>query len=783
MNLKIRGKLIAGFAVVVVILMAAVGSTIWKVTEISGVSDRIVELRTPTSAASQRMLNNINASLAALRGYMLTGAPAFKKGRAAVWADIDIAKANMDKLSQSWTNPKNVKKWQGFKSILAEFRTAQAKVEGIAKTIDEQPATKILVKQAAPQASILVAEITKIINIEATLPATPERKALLGMMADTRGTTARGLASIRAFLLTGNQQFHKNFNVMWKKNGIRFGQLTAKRHLLTPEQQVSFDKFAKAHKIFKPLPAKMFDIRGSKKWNMANFTLVTEAAPRAGKLLTILLGPVGKNGKRAGGMVDNQKRLLNVDAGVNSAAISNLKTMQWILLAIGMLIAVVTVFFTSRSIVNPIQDMTSTMGELAEGNNDVEIPGLGNSDEIGEMATAVQVFKENAIETLRLNKEAEEQRAVQTQREEEERQAEAKRQQEDLDRQKAEQEAEAERQREDAERERQDAEAETQRQQEAQEAEARQREEAEEERKQAMNDLADDFENQVMGVVNGVSDSAKGMEGTAQSMVQIAESSQEKSTSVSAAAEEASTNVQTVAAAAEELSKSISEISSQVSQSSTISSKAVEDANSTNEQVKGLAEAASKIGEVVELINDIASQTNLLALNATIEAARAGEAGKGFAVVASEVGNLATQTAKATEEIGSQISGIQAATNSSVDSIQGITSTISEIYEIATAIAAAVEEQGAATQEIARNVEQAAAGTQEVTSNISVVAEQAATTGSEANTVRSSAQTMTGQTDQLAKAVQGFLSSIRTDGSNEDPINDEDLIADEEEVA
>ncbi|MBT5938622.1 MAG: HAMP domain-containing protein [Rhodospirillaceae bacterium] len=783
MNLKISGRLILGFGVISAILIGAISITIVQVSKINSVSNRIIELRMPTANSSAAMVNNINASLAALRGYMLTGAPMFKNVRAEVWANIDKTTAELDKLSKRWTNSKNVENLQVFKGVLNEFRAAQAKVEGIAKTIDEQPATKILVQDAAPLATILVSEITKIITLERDLPATPERKSLLGMMADTRGTTARGLASIRAFLLTGDQKFKTAFDGMWKKNEVRFAQLKQKQSLLSPAQLVAFKKFDAARTKFLPLPAMMFAIRGSKKWNMANFTLVTEAAPRAGKLLTILLGPVGKNGKRAGGMVDNQKRLLNVDAGVNSAAISNLKTMQWILLAIGMLIAVVTVFFTSRSIVNPIQDMTSTMGELAEGNNDVEIPGLGNSDEIGEMATAVQVFKENAIETLRLNKEAEEQRAVQTQREEEERQAEAKRQQEDLDRQKAEQEAEAERQREDAERERQDAEAETQRQQEAQEAEARQREEAEEERKQAMNDLADDFENQVMGVVNGVSDSAKGMEGTAQSMVQIAESSQEKSTSVSAAAEEASTNVQTVAAAAEELSKSISEISSQVSQSSTISSKAVEDANSTNEQVKGLAEAASKIGEVVELINDIASQTNLLALNATIEAARAGEAGKGFAVVASEVGNLATQTAKATEEIGSQISGIQAATNSSVDSIQGITSTISEIYEIATAIAAAVEEQGAATQEIARNVEQAAAGTQEVTSNISVVAEQAATTGSEANTVRSSAQTMTGQTDQLAKAVQGFLSSIRTDGSNEDPINDEDLIADEEEVA
>ena len=128
--------------------------------------------------------------------------------------------------------------------------------------------------------------------------------------------------------------------------------------------------------------------------------------------------------------------------------------------------------------------------------------------------------------------------------------------------------------------------------------------------------------------------------------------------------------------------------------------------------MRSLADAALKIGEVVKLINDIAGQTNLLALNATIEAARAGEAGKGFAVVASEVKSLATQTAKATEDIGTQIAGIQNATQEAVAAIKGIGGTIASISEIATAIAAAVEEQGAATQEIARNVQQAAKGTE-----------------------------------------------------------------------
>ncbi len=781
MNLRIKGKLIVGFAIVVLVLAAAVSSTIWKVTEIAGISDRIVDLRTPTSAASQKMLNNINASLATLRGYMLTGAPSFKEGRAAVWADIDQTTADMDKLSQNWTNPKNVEKWNGFKSILGEFRAAQAKVEGIAKSIDEQPATKILVTQAAPQAQIMVSEITNIINAEQKMPATEERKKIFAMMADVRGTTARGLANIRAFLLTGDKIFQDRFDVMWKKNGIRFGQLKANRHLLNPTQAKSFTNFDNARTAFLPYPDQMFSIRGSKKWNMANFTLVTEAAPRAGKLLNILLGPIGKDGKRAGGMVDNQKRLLNVDAASSASSIADLKLMQWILLAVGMLIAVVTVFLTGRAIANPIQDMTATMGDLADGNNEVDIPGLSNSDEIGEMAAAVQVFKENAIETKRLEKEAEEQRALQAKRDEEERAAEAKREQEERDREQAEKDAEAERQRQEAERERQEAEAETQRQREAQEAEDRQKQQAEEERRQMMLELADSFQMSVGGIVEGVSSAATEMQATSEQLSGNAEKTTEESASVAAAAEQASANVQTVAAAAEELSKSINEISGQVTQSSTIASKAVDEANKTNDQVKGLAEAAAKIGEVVELINDIASQTNLLALNATIEAARAGEAGKGFAVVASEVGNLANQTAKATEEIGAQINGIQLATNQSVDAIQGISGIIGEINEIATGIASAVEEQGAATQEIARNVEQAAVGTQDVTSNISGVRQVAEETGSGANQVKSASTELSTQSEQLRAEVDKFLDTIRSDGSDAgDPINDEDIVGGEE---
>ena len=164
---------------------------------------------------------------------------------------------------------------------------------------------------------------------------------------------------------------------------------------------------------------------------------------------------------------------------------------------------------------------------------------------------------------------------------------------------------------------------------------------------------------------------------------------------------------------------------------------------------------------MVGLINDIAGQTNLLALNATIEAARAGDAGKGFAVVASEVKNLASQTARATEEISSQIKAVQDETSSAVGAIGGITTTIAQINEIATSIASAVEEQGAATGEISRSVQQAAQSTQEVSRNIESVNQAAQTTGQSASEVKDVSNSLSGEVASLEAEVNKFLDRVR----------------------
>ncbi|KAB1071654.1 methyl-accepting chemotaxis protein [Methylobacterium planeticum] len=284
---------------------------------------------------------------------------------------------------------------------------------------------------------------------------------------------------------------------------------------------------------------------------------------------------------------------------------------------------------------------------------------------------------------------------------------------------------------------------------------------AEAQRKAAMRELAAELERAVGGIVGMVSASATELQATAQTMTATATQTASQSTTVAAAAEEAASNVNTVAAAAEELGASVQEIGRQVSGSATLAQAAVSEAEQTADRVRELSAAVARIGDVVTMITAIAGQTNLLALNATIEAARAGEAGRGFAVVAAEVKELASQTARATEEIGGHINQIQGSTNQTVSAIGSITARIQEISGVATTIAAAVEEQGAATQEIVRNVAQAAAGTGEVTSNIAGVAGAAEETGAAASQVLGAASELSRQSEQLSAEVGRFLATVR----------------------
>ncbi len=265
-NLKVRARLVLGFAAICSVLIVVVGITVFRLGEVVDGVHRIDELRIPSMIATGGMARDIQSTQVALRDWMLTGEQSYRAARAQAWTSMDARIAAMDEQSKNWTNPQNVKRWAELKGVLREFQIAQQKVE---------------------------------------------------------------------------------------------------------------------------------DAAGSPDGSQAKALLATEVRPRAATILAILLGELQSDGSRAGGMAGNQIQLLSSDVDSVLAHSRNLISLVWLLLSIGLLVSMVIVLFTSRSIANPLVALTEAVKGLAAGDRSANIPALANADEIGDLARAVRSLRDN----------------------------------------------------------------------------------------------------------------------------------------------------------------------------------------------------------------------------------------------------------------------------------------------------------------------------------------------------------------------------------------------------
>ena len=697
-NMKIATKISLGFGLIIVLLVSLVTVTIVEVKKTNEINNKVLNLRVPTAISSLEMINGMNHSLAALRGWIILGKDKFKNERDIAWSkEIEPALSKMTKFSQNWTNPTNIERLKKIKSHVQDFKKYQKEIEDIAHDINNRPALKILLTDAAPQASVLISNITTIIDLELKQPSSPQRKQLLGMMADVRGTTGLALANIRAYLLSGDEKFKNLFDKFWVKNTRRFNDLTKNSALLTPAQKKAFDKFTQSRKIFNPLPPKMFEIRTGNDWNLANKWLGTKAAPTAFKIKTQL-----------DAMILNQKSLMDKDVMLAASETNFLLTLEWILLAVGLVLSIIITLVIRKNIVSSIDTFQQgLLGFFKYLNKESADTTLLNEseDEIGVMAKVVNENIVKSKEGLELEKALiDESSAVMSEI-----------QQGDM----------------------------------SQRIKSNSTNEALNDLKDVINKMASTMEANVNNIlhtlseyssynymnkvdVNGFKEHllklANGINSLGDSTTKMLVENKSNGLTINQSAEvllenvdilntssnEAAASLEETAAALEEMTGSIIHNTDNIA---TMSSHAKEVtvsvndgqklANETTTSMDEINEQVTAISEAITIIDQIAFQTNILSLNAAVEAATAGEAGKGFAVVAQEVRNLASRSADAANEIKTLVEHANSKANDGkniadrmIEGYTSLNSSISKTIQLIDDVTTASKEQQQGIEQI-----------------------------------------------------------------------------------
>ncbi|NRA52588.1 MAG: methyl-accepting chemotaxis protein [Gammaproteobacteria bacterium] len=396
MTKSIRGKLAIAFGTIFLVLIIGSATNYYYLSQAEQVQNRVLNLRVKTVNAGKDINNGINYSLAALRGYMILGADPvksaiLKKQRNDAWVTIDKSIETFDQVSSNWTVPKNIEILTSLKQELSAFKLAQEQVENIAQTPENIPSYQLLLSDAAPRAGKILAALTNIINTESSLAATVERKTLLKLLADSRGSFAIALANIRAYLLSGDAQFKKKFNDKWQLNQQRLTTINnSYQHLFSQSQRQHWDDYQSVRTEFSNLPKKMFDLRAADDWNKANYLLGTTAAPRAKAALSYLSQ-----------MAASQAKLLKSDVNTLNNATQNQISILVISALASLVISFLMAFGFSNDLLQRLQPILKKSQDIAANNLSSPQLEVKGQDELAELTVAVNSMSQSLRETLR----------------------------------------------------------------------------------------------------------------------------------------------------------------------------------------------------------------------------------------------------------------------------------------------------------------------------------------------------------------------------------------------
>ncbi len=407
MQLNLKNKLIFAFSLILIIIIATAIFNLYSVNKTSYLQKEITEYQIKNVNSTKNITNAINSSLASLRGYIILGsdsnkAEKMRASRQKAWETIEHEIAFL-KTHLSHFSQENKQRLAQLESILVEFKTSQKQIEDIAQSPENIQAYNLLLTQAAPTAAKLITSITAIIDLESNLSATTERKALLKLLADSRGSFAIGLANIRAYLLSGKNGFKLQFDQKWEINTDRFNDITSNyQDYFTLEQMVQWQIYTKSRDQFESLPPKMFAMRSAEDWNTANYLLGTQAAPRATTALALLQAVESSENK----LLDEEIILLN-ELSDNQNLIIVVSASLSIILCL-----IIAILF-SRDLLSRLLPILYRARKITNNHLDSKALIPQGNDELTELTIAINAMNDSLTNTIKLTADTMEETSIQ----------------------------------------------------------------------------------------------------------------------------------------------------------------------------------------------------------------------------------------------------------------------------------------------------------------------------------------------------------------------------------
>lgn len=716
-NLKTKTKVILA-AVFPLVLVAGVGAlTIFDLRKMEETSSWVSHTQSVLSA-SDRIVGAAVDMETGLRGYLLAGkdeylTPYATGGETAFAALSDLRETVSD-------NPPQVERLQQAETVLRGWQTdvADGAIQlrreiGDALSMNDM-ANEVKKGRSEAFFEEFRAEILKFIEEEevtltdrrqvfstlvrtgiaspeymnSSLEAVEAAHAVIGQANDLLATTTSMKASMRGYLLTGDDTFLARYT----ESSQHFDELTTQLTEAVFERLLQVNRLEKIAKLVaqwkveavEPLVSLRREIGDSKTMDdMADLVREGRGKTYFDEFRSIMAA------FRA-----EEQALMETRQAANAAISEEARTLIPIAIGAAILLGSILAFVIGSSIAKAVNRITTSMKGLADGDNTVEIQGQERGDEVGEMARALEVFRD-ALVTMQ---EAEKKKA-------EGRDKELNRVVQELSSRLS------------------------------LLSHGKLAIEIEEAFPEDYEGLRSDFNTTVAtlsGIVSKVVDTSGSIQNGAAEISQASDDLSHRTESQAATLEE-------TAAALDELTASVKSAASGARSVEETMENARLEAESSDEVVQSavaamteIEQSSQSISQIISVIDDIAFQTNLLALNAGVEAARAGEAGRGFAVVASEVRALAQRSSDAAMEIktliedsGKQVSRGVDLVGKAGEALQSIVTQVSQISKQVSGIAEGAVEQSTGLNEINTGVAQL----DQVTQQNAAMVEQATAAG------------------------------------------------------